>query len=86
MHLSPCTIMNNEDADMDSVITTLNTTVAERASEIHGKHCQKMREVRKKSFESKGSEKYTDVNNSINRCVKKAKENCIGEQLSLIHI
>ena len=35
------TIMNNEGADMDSMITTFNTAVTETASEILGKHCQK---------------------------------------------
>ena len=35
------TIMNNEDADMDSMITTLNTAVIETASEILSKHCQR---------------------------------------------
>ena len=34
-------IMNNEDTDMDSVITTFNTTVTETASEIYGEHHQK---------------------------------------------
>ena len=33
--------MNNEDADMDSVITTFNIAVTETASEILGKHRQK---------------------------------------------
>ena len=33
--------MNNEDADMNSVITTFNTAVTETASEILGKHRQK---------------------------------------------
>ena len=33
--------MNNEDTDLDSMITTLNTAVTETASEILGKHCQK---------------------------------------------
>ena len=32
--------MNNEDADMDSVITTFNTAVTETTREIIGKHCQ----------------------------------------------
>ena len=32
------TIMNNEDADLDSVITTFNTAVTETAREILGKH------------------------------------------------
>ena len=31
---APLTIMNNEDADMDSMITTFNTAVTETASEI----------------------------------------------------
>ena len=38
---APLTIMSNEDADMESMITTLNTAVTETASEIHGKHRQK---------------------------------------------
>ena len=33
------TIMDNEDTDMDSVVTTFNTAVTETASEILGKHC-----------------------------------------------
>ena len=35
------TIMNNEDTDIDSMITNFNTAVTETASEILGKHCQK---------------------------------------------
>ena len=85
-----------EDTDMDSMITTFNTTtVTETASEILGKHrqkkqpwvtaeildlCNKRRELRKKRFEPEGSEEYMEVNNNIKRCMKKAKENCIGEQ------
>ena len=38
---APLTIMNNEDTDMDSVITTFNTAVTETASEILGNHRQK---------------------------------------------
>ena len=87
--------MNNEDTGMDSVITTFNTTVTETASEIFRKHCQKKknrvtaeildlchkrRELIKKRFEPKGSEKYREVNKNIKRCVKKATENWIGEQ------
>ena len=77
------------------MITTFNTAVTETASEILGKHCQKKktwvtaeildlcdkrRELRKKRFEHEGSEKYKEVNNTIKRCMKKAKENWIGEQ------
>ena len=94
---APLTIMNNEDTDMDSMITSFNTAVTETASEILGKHrqmkkpwvtakildlCDKRREQRKKRFEPEGSEKYRKINNSIKRCMKKAKENWIGEQCS----
>ena len=84
---TPLTIMSNEDADIDSVITAFNTTVIETASEILGKHrqkktlrvtaeihdlCDKSRELRNKIFEPEGSEKYKEVNNNIKRCMKKA--------------
>ena len=35
------TIMNNENTDMDSMITIFNTAVTETASEILGEHLQK---------------------------------------------
>ena len=44
--------------------------------------CDKRRELRKKRFEPEGPEKYKEVNNNIKRCMKKAKENWIGEQCS----
>ena len=96
---APLTIMSNEDTDIDSIITTFNTAVTETASEILGKHrqkkkpwitaeildlCNKRRELRKKKIEPEGSEKYKEVNNNIKRCMKKAKENWIGEQCSEI--
>ena len=36
--LAPLTIMNSENTDMDSLITTFNTAVTETASEMLGKH------------------------------------------------
>ena len=67
---APLTIMNNEDADMDSMVTTFNTTVSKTASEILGKHhhqkkktwvsaeildlCNERRELRKKRIELEG--------------------------------
>ena len=87
---APLTIMSNEDTDVDSMITTFNTAVTETASELLSKHrqkkktwitaeildlCDKRRELRKKRFEPEGSEKYKEVNNSIKRGMKKAKEN-----------
>ena len=37
--LAPLTIVSNKDTDIDSMITTFNTAVTEKASEILGKHC-----------------------------------------------
>ena len=45
--------------------------------------CDRRRKLRKKRFEPEGSEKCWEVNN-INSCMKKAKENWIGEQCSEI--
>ena len=96
---APLTIMSNDNKDIDSMITTFNTAVTETASEILGKHrqkkkpwitseildlCDKRRELKKKRFELEGAAKYKEVNNNINRCMKKAKENWIGEQCSEI--
>ena len=41
--------MNNDDTDIDSMITTFNTAVTETASEILGKHRQKKKKKRKKT-------------------------------------
>ena len=90
------TIINNEDADIDSVITTFNTAVTETANEIFGKHhwkkkpwvtaemldlCDEVRELRKKRFEPDGSEKYREVNNNIKRCMKKATKKQTNKKL-----
>ena len=44
---SPPTIMNNEDTNMDSMITTFNTTMIETTSEILRKHRQNLGHCRK---------------------------------------
>ena len=46
--------------------------------------CDRRRKLKRKRFEREGSEKYREVNNNIKRCVKKAKENWIGEHCSEI--
>ena len=76
------------------MITTFNTAVTETSSEILGKHrqkkkpwitaetldlCDKRRELRKERGEPEEFEKYKEMNNNIKRCMKKAKENWIGE-------
>ena len=42
---APLTIMNNEDVDMESMITTFNTAVTETGNEILGKHHQKKKNL-----------------------------------------
>ena len=42
--------------------------------------CDRRKELRKKRFEPEGSEKYKEVNSNIKRCMKKTKENWIGEE------
>ncbi|WP_419585454.1 hypothetical protein, partial [Thiolapillus sp.] len=77
---APLTTMSNEDTDIDSMINTFSTAVTEAASEILGKHrqkkkpwitaeildlCDKRRELRKKTLDPEGSERYKEVNNNI---------------------
>ena len=86
--------------DIDSVITTINTAVAETASEIRGKHrqkkkpwvtaeildlCDKRRELRKKRFELEESEKYKEVSNNIKRCIKKRLKKT-GQENSVVRL
>ena len=47
---SPPIIMNNEDTNMDSMITTFNTTMIEATSEILRKHRQNLGHCRKSWF------------------------------------
>ena len=42
---APLTIMNKEDTDLGSMITTFNTAVNETTSEILGKHRQKKKKT-----------------------------------------
>ena len=45
---------------------------------------QQKERTEKERFEPAESEKYKEVNNNIKRCMKKAKENWIGEECSEI--
>ena len=47
----PLTIMNCEDTDMDTMITTFNTAVTETASEILCKHRQKKKKKKTGSLQ-----------------------------------
>ena len=55
MHLF--TIMDNEDADMDWMITAFNTAVTETASEILGKRCHEKKPLGPAETSMKGTEK-----------------------------
>ena len=81
---SPLTIINNEDTDLDSMITMFNTAMTETKI-VRRKNpwdsgeildlCNRRRELRKKQFELERSEKYWEVNNNIKRCTKRTKKN-----------
>ena len=91
------TIMSNKDIDIDSMITTFNTAVTETASETlciyrqkkkNLDHCRNSWSVRQKERTEKEKIwawriwEIKEVNNNITRCMKRAKENWIGEQCS----
>ena len=59
------------------IITSIHVSTAEILD-----LCDKRRELRKKRSEPEGAEKYKEMNNNIKRCMKKAKENLMGEQCS----
>ena len=78
--------MNNEDADMNSMITTFNTAVTETASEILGKHrqkkkpwvteeildlCEKRRELRKKKKKKKNESEGSEKYKEVNNNIKR---------------
>ena len=44
--------------------------------------CLLLEKTEKKRFKPEGSEKFKEVNHNIKRCMKKTKENWIGEQCS----
>ena len=68
--------MNNEGADMDSVITTFNIAVTETASEILGKHRQKKKkrkEKKKKKKKKKNNNKKTGSLQEFLNCATKGE-------------
>ena len=85
------------DEDMDTMITTYNTAVTDAASEILGKQrrrkkpwitkdvldlCDERRDLKKKRYEAEGAKEYREANRRIQKAVKKAKEDWIGELTS----
>ena len=81
--------------DIDTMITTYNTAVADAAREILGKERRRKkpwvtkdvldpsderRDLKKKRYEAEGAKEYREANRRIQKAVKKAKEDWIGAQ------
>ena len=91
--------MSDEDIDIDTMITTYNTAVTDAASEILGKErrrkkpwvtkdvldlCDERRDLKKKRYEAEGAKEYREANRRIQKAVKKANEDWIGDQFEEI--
>ena len=78
-----------------TMLTTYNTAVTDAASEILGKErrrkkpcvtrdvldlCDGRRNLEKKRYEAEGAEEFREANRTIQKAVKKAKEDWIGAQ------
>ena len=74
---TPLILLENENNDIDTMITAMNIAVTETANEILGKHrrikkswvtsdildlCDKRRELKKKKGDTEGRERYKKVN------------------------
>ena len=96
---APLILFENENNDIDPMITAMNTAVTETANEILGKHrrikkpwvtsditdlCDKRRGLKKKKGYTEGIEIYKKVNTEIRNIVKKAKEKWIKKQYDSI--
>ncbi|XP_022239106.1 dynein heavy chain 8, axonemal-like [Limulus polyphemus] len=96
---APLTILDDENRDLDVMITNFNITVTDTANKILGKHCrtkkpwvtpdisnlcEKRRELKKRKGNPEGMQKYREVNNKIKKGMMKAKENWVEEQCNEI--
>ena len=92
---APLIGLRDEDRDINTMITTYNTAVTDAASEILGNErrrktlwvtkdvlnfCDDRRDLKKKRYEAEGATEYREANRSIQKAVKKAKEDWIGTQ------
>ena len=77
------------------MVTTYNTAVTHAASQILGKErrrkkprvtkdvvdlCDERRDLKKKQYEAERAKEYREANRRIQKAVKKAKEDWIGDQ------
>ena len=85
---APLILLENENNDIDTMITAMNIAVTETANEILGKHrrinkpwvtldildlCDKRRELKKKKGDTEGRERYKKVNTEIRNIFKKSE-------------
>ena len=87
---APLILLENENNDIDTMITAMNIAVTETANEILGKHRRikkpwvtsdildlgdKRRELKKKKGDTEVRERYKKVNTEIRNISKKRKRN-----------
>lgn len=87
---APLLILDAEEIDVNSMTTTLNTVITETATEILGKLrpkkkpwvtnelldlCDKRRALKKSKNSPEGSDAYREVNKSIKKGMRSAKQN-----------
>ena len=92
---APLIGLNDEDMDIDTMITTYITAMTDAASEILGRErrrkkpcftkdvldlCDERRDLKKKRYEAQGPKEYREANRRIQKAVKKAKEDWIDAQ------
>ena len=92
---APFSLLENENNDIDTMVTAMNIAVTETANEILGKRrrikkpwvtsdildlCDKRRELKNKKGDTDGRERYKRVNTEIRNIMKKAKEKWIKKQ------
>ena len=90
---APLIGLSDEDMDIDTMVTTYNTSVTDSAIEMLGKEhprkkpwvtkdvldlCDEGRDLKKKRYEEEGAKEYREANRRIQKAVKKAKEDWIG--------
>ena len=81
--------LNDEDMDIDTMITTYNTAVTDASTEIIGKErrrktpwvtrdvldlCDERRNLKKKRYGAEGAKEYRKANKTIQKAVQKVKE------------
>ena len=92
---APLILLENENNDIDNIVTAMNIAVTETTNEILGKHrrikkpwvtsdildlCDKRRELKNKKGDTDGRERYKRVNTEIRNIMKKTKEKWIKKQ------